>query len=210
MTANKRQKAQDALFAVFASTARVAVLRVFVLDPVRTYYQRQIESATALPIRAVQRELERFAQVGLLYRRSEGNRAYYQVDTQFDLFPELRQIFLKMAEPVDRLRGLLAVEPTVRMVFLNEGEGRVLVVTSGGEEPEIEGPQPYAIGTMGIGTMAIETMSLQEFARVLSEDPERLEPFLARGVDLLGRREDVIWRRIEASGYSVKKGKGVP
>jgi len=200
MTANKRQKAQDALFAVFASTARVAVLRVFVLDPVRTYYQRQIESATGLPIRAVQRELERFAEVGLLYRRSEGNRAYYQVDTQFALFPELRQIFLKMAEPVDRLRGLLAVDSSVRMVFLNESEDRVLVVTIGGEPPELAGPQPYAI----------ETMSLQEFARLLSEGPEKLEPFLARGVDLLGRREDVIWRRIEASGYSVKKGKGVP
>ena len=200
MTANKRQKAQDALFAVFASAARVAVLRVFVLDPVRTYYQRQIESATGLPIRAVQRELERFAQVGLLYRRSEGNRAYYQVDRQFELFPELRQIFLKMAEPVDRLRGLLALDPLVRMAFLNEAEGRVLVVTTGGEKPELAGPQPHAI----------ETMSLQDFARVLSEDPERLEPYLARGLDLLGRREDVIWRRIEASGYSVKKGKGVP
>lgn len=200
MTANKRQKAQDALFAVFASSARVAVLRVFVLDPVRTYYQRQIESATGLPIRAVQRELERFTQVGLLYRRSEGNRAYYQVDTQFALFPELRQIFLKMAEPVDRLRGLLAVDPSVRMAFLNEAESRMLVVTSGGEKPEIEGPQPHAI----------ETMSLQDFARMLSEGPGPLEPFLARGVDLLGRREDVIWRRIEASGCSARKAKGVP
>jgi DNA-binding transcriptional ArsR family regulator len=200
MTANKSQKAQDALFAIFASTARVAVLRVFVLDPVRTYYQRQIESATGLPIRAVQRELERFAQVGLLYRRSEGNRAYYQVDTQFALFAELRQIFLKMAEPVERLRGLLAVEPFVRMVFLDEAAGRVLVVTSGDEPPQLSSTQPFAI----------EAMSLQEFARVLSEDRERLEPYLARGVDLLGRREDVIWRRIEASGYSVKKGKGVP
>jgi DNA-binding transcriptional ArsR family regulator len=200
MTSKIRQKAHDPLFAVFASSARVAVLRVFVLDPIRTYYQRQIESATGLPIRAVQRELERFAQVGLLYRRSEGNRAYYQVDTQFDLFPELRQIFLKMANPVDRLRGLLAADDTVRMAFLNEAEGRVLAVTTGGGPPDLPGPQPYAA----------ETMSLQEFARVLSEDRERLEPFLARGVDLLGRREDVIWRRIEASGYSVKKGNGVP
>ena len=200
MTANKRQKAHDPLFAVFASSARVAVLRVFVLDPIRTYYQRQIESATGLPIRAVQRELERFAQVGLLYRRSEGNRAYYQVDTQFALFPELRQIFLKMAEPVDRLRGLLTMDPSVRMVFLNESEDRVLVVTIGGEPPDLAGPQ----------RCTIETMSLEEFARLLSEDPERLEPFLARGVDLLGRREDVIWRRIEAAGYSVRKAKGVP
>lgn len=200
MTSKRRQKAQDPLFAVFASSARVAVLRIFVLDPVRTYYQRQIEAATSLPIRAVQRELERFAEVGLLYRRSEGNRAYYQVDTQFELFPELRQIFLKMAGPADKLRGLLAVDPSVRMAFLNEAEARVLVVTEGGEPPDLPRPQPFAVSTM----------SLKDFARLLLEDPERLEPFLARGVDLLGRREDVIWRRIEASGYSVKKGNGVP
>lgn len=185
---------------MFASKARVAVLRVFVLDPVRAYYQRQIEAATGLPIRAVQRELERFARVGLLYRRTEGNRAYYQADTQFKLFPELRQIFLKMANPVDRLRGLLAVDPAVRMVFLNEAEGRVLVVTAAGEPPDLPGPRPYPV----------ETMSLTEFERSLAEDRERIEPFLARGVDLLGRREEVTWRRIEAAGYDVRKGKGVP
>ena len=200
MTANKRQKAQDALFAVFASTARVAVLRVFVLDPVRTYYQRQIESATGLPIRAVQRELERFAQVGLLYRRSEGNRAYYQVDMQFSLFPELRGIIIKMADPADRLRGLLSLDESVRLAFLCEAEGRALVITIGGKRPSVTVPGPYAM----------DVMSSEEFSRTLSDNPQSLEPFLARGVDLLGRREDLIWRRIEAAGYAVKKGKGVP
>lgn len=200
MTANKSQKAQDALFAVFASTARVAVLRVFVLDPMRAYYQRQIEAATGLPIRAVQRELDRFAAVGLLYRRAEGNRTYYQIDTQFILFPELRQIFLKMASPVDRLRGALAMDPAVRMAFLNEAEARLLVVTASGQLPDIPAAAPYSA----------ESVSLEEFARTLTENPLSLDPFLKSGVDLLGRREDVIWRRIEAAGYSVEKGKGVP
>ena len=47
------------LAVIFASSARVAVLRVFMLDPLRTYYQRQLESATGMAIRGVQRELER-------------------------------------------------------------------------------------------------------------------------------------------------------
>lgn len=200
MTSKSSQSTSPSLLAVFASNARIAVLRVFVLDPSRAYYQRQIEGATGLPIRAVQRELDRFAQVGLLYRREEGNRTYYQVDTQFELFPELRAIFLKMAEPVDRVRGLLSVDPAVRMVFLNETGDRVLAVTSGGKLPDLPGPRAFAM----------EAMSEDEFARLLAERPERLEPYLARGVDLLGRREEVIWRRIEASGYDVKKGKGVP
>ena len=53
-------------------------------------------------------------------------------------------------------------------------------------------------------------MTGEEFARALAGSPDALEPFLSQGVDLLGRREDVIWRRIEAAGYSIPKGKGVP
>jgi len=37
-----------------------------------------------------------------------------------------------------------------------------------------------------------------------------LNPYLVRGADVLGRREDVIWRHIAAAGYDVKKGEGVP
>jgi DNA-binding transcriptional ArsR family regulator len=185
---------------IFASEARIAVLRVFTLDPFRAYYQRQIEAATGLPIRAVQRELLRLAAIGFLYRREEGNRTYYQVNTQFALFPELRSIILKMAEPGDRLRGQLAMDESVRLAFLCESEGRALVVTSGGKRPSLTAPGPFVI----------DVMSSEEFTRVLAGNPESLESFLAHGVDLLARREDVIWRRIEAAGYAVEKGKGVP
>lgn len=190
----------SALLAIFASAARVAVVRVFMLDPLRAYYQRQIEAATGLPIRAIQRELDRFTSISLLYRRVEGNRTYYQVDTQFPLFPELRNIILKAVSPEDRLRGLLAIDQSVRLLFLCIEEKRALVVTATGKRPALTSPGPFTL----------DVMSMDEFSAALTDPSKPLEPFLARGLDMLGRRENVIWRRIEAAGYTVQKGKGVP
>lgn len=190
----------DALLGIFTSGARVAVLRVLMLDPLRAYYQRQIEAATGLPIRAIQRELERLTSIAMLYRRVEGNRTYYQVDMQFPLFPELRSMILKTSAPQERLRGLLALDEAVRLAFLCESEGRVLIVTSGAKRPDLTERGPFVL----------DVMTSEEFTRALSEDPAFLEPYLVRGVDLLGRRDDVIWRRIETAGYAVEKGKGVP
>jgi DNA-binding transcriptional ArsR family regulator len=184
---------------IFTSSARVGVLRVFMLDPTREYYQRQIEAATGLPIRAVQRELERLTSAGLLYRRVEGNRTYYQVDTQFHLFPELQSMVLKTVSPEERLRGTLAVDDTVRLLFHCENEPRVLVVTSGVRRPNLQ-----------VDPFTFDVMTMEEFLRAVAERSPALEPFLVRGVDLFGRREDVVWRRIEAAGYSVGKGRGVP
>ncbi|HPO11937.1 MAG TPA: hypothetical protein PLI09_00715 [Candidatus Hydrogenedentes bacterium] len=189
-----------ALFALLTSSARVTVLRVFLLDPLRSYYQRQIEMATGLPIRAIQRELERLSSVGLIYRRAEGNRTYYQVDMNFPLFPELRGMILKASDDVDALRGTLALEDAVQLLFLADTRDRVLAVIRSGRRVTLPSKGP----------LALEVMSNEEFLRALGERKEQLDPFLVRGLDLLGRREDVLWRHIEAAGYNVQKGEGVP
>ncbi len=188
------------LSTIFASKARVAILRLFVLDPTRTYYQRQIERATGLAIRAIQRELERLTDIALLYRRVEGNRRYYKIDMDFTLFPELRVMIMKTATPVERLRGALAVEASVRLVFLDAGAVRVLVVTNDGSVPSVPVPEQ----------LTLEVMSADGFVDTLENKSEDLAPYLSNGVDLLGRREDILWRRIEAAGYTVEKGEGVP
>ncbi len=184
---------------LFASGARVAVLRVFLVDPRRAYYQRQLSQATRLPIRAVQRELDRLTAVGLLYRRNEGNRTYFQVDTEFPLFPELRAMVLKAVGPMERLRGTLSVMPAVRLAFLDESGTRVLLVPHPGEHIDWKPP----------AGLAAECLNSEAFREALANRDSLLDPYLTRGVDLLGRREDVLWRRIEAAGYSVAKGEGV-
>lgn len=188
------------LAVIFASSARVAVLRVFMLDPLRTYYQRQLESATGMAIRGVQRELERLSSIELLYRHMEGNRAYYKVDMEFPLFPELRSMVLKTCDDFDRLRGYLALEESLRLAFREPRENRVLLVTWGERVPSLEGHESFSF----------ESLSSAVFERTLSEDPSSLKTYLAQGEDLLGRRDDIIWRHIESAGFEVKKGQGVP
>lgn len=184
---------------LFASAARAAVVRVFMIDPTRAYYQRQLEAATGLPLRAVQRELERLAQAGLLYRRDEGNRAYFQVDTDYPFFPELRSMVLKSSGPLDQLRAALVVDDSVRLSFYDAASGHALAITH-------PGAHTHSAWSAGI---PVEFMSSEEFVRALAEDRERLRPFLGEGTDLLGRRDDVIWRHIDAAGFHVQKGDGV-
>jgi len=80
---------------LFSSSARVKVLGLLLLNADRRYYQRQIAELTALPVRAVQREMGRLTGIGLVRRMSEGNRVYYQADAENFLFPDLKRIFLK-------------------------------------------------------------------------------------------------------------------
>lgn len=200
MTPQKRDNGLTAALAiVLGSKARASILRLFMVDPTRAYYQRQIESATGLPIRAVQRELERLQSIELLYRHTEGNRTYYQVDMVFPLFEELRALVLKAAAPLDRLRGAVAMDPYILIALLDEESNSVLLVTAGSGQPAIPRTEPFTV----------EMMSREEFARELADRTARIDNRLTRNVDLLGRREDVLWRRIEAAGYSVQKGKGV-
>ena len=192
-------RGNETLNALLGSGARAEVLRLFLTDPMRDYYQRQIEAATGLPIRAVQRELERLAKIRLLYRRNEGNRTYYQVDTQFPLFHDLRSLFLRAGTPLDRIRGEAAIDPSVVLLIHAESANRLLLVYSGRRAPEI--------GSMDM--VPVDALTRDEFMLGMAGKDPRIDEYLRTGVDLLGRREDVIWRRIEAAGYDVPKGKGV-
>lgn len=89
---------------LFSSIARVQILRLFLLNPDRPFYQREIGRETDQPIRAVQREMDRLAGIGLLARRSEGHRVFYCLAPDFPLLAELTALFQKAegAEPAVR------------------------------------------------------------------------------------------------------------
>jgi len=82
---------------LFSSTARIEVLSLFLLNADRHFYQREIGRETGQPIRAVQREMDRLAGIGLLVRAEEGNRVFYYLNPQFPLLAELTALFQKAA-----------------------------------------------------------------------------------------------------------------
>lgn len=83
--------------ALFSSAARVQILALFLLNKDRQFYQREIERETGQPIRAVQREVKRLAEIDLLYYSTEGNRILYRLNPGFALLSELSALFQKAA-----------------------------------------------------------------------------------------------------------------
>lgn len=92
---------------LFSSQARVDILKLFLLNPADNFYQREIAVNCHLPIRAVQREVQRLEKIGLVFKSKRGNRNYYQVDRSVSIFEELKSIFLKTAGLGDVLKDSL-------------------------------------------------------------------------------------------------------
>jgi predicted nucleotidyltransferase len=103
---------------LFSSAARAKVLTLLLLNAADRFYQRQIAELTGLPIRAVQREVERLTHIEVLQRTDEGNRAYYQVNRDSFLFPELKGLVLKTAGLARLLNKALADSDAVRLAFV--------------------------------------------------------------------------------------------
>lgn len=186
------------LEALLGSEARTKVFLVLFTNLGRMFYQRQVESATKLPLRAVQRELERLAQVGLIYQWKEGNRTWYQIDQNYPLVPILQSLVLKVCSPIDRLRTSLNTNKSIRLILLNPDKNKVLIVTTNGDSfPECVEGIPLSI------------LTTNEFTEKMEQKDFELIDFLQGAVDLLGNREDFLWRIIENNKINIPKGENV-
>jgi predicted nucleotidyltransferase len=95
------------LEALFTSHSRLEVLKLFFLRSSDRHYVREIASLTDQPVRAVQRELARLEQGGLLMSELDGNRKYYRANRDTPVFDELRSLLVKTAGLTDEIKGQL-------------------------------------------------------------------------------------------------------
>jgi len=80
------------LVKLFGSTSRPRLLSLFLSQPHRAFYQREIMFETSLSLQAVQRELENLLSLGIFKRRGAGGRVYYESDRSSPWFETLREI----------------------------------------------------------------------------------------------------------------------
>ena len=97
------------LLDVLVSKTKQQVLAATLLQPERSWYL--VELARHLSVRpsSLQREVRQLADVGILQRRKNGNRVYFQADKSCPIFPKLAQILFKTVGFLDALR--VALEP---------------------------------------------------------------------------------------------------
>jgi len=93
--------------ALFGKT-RKAVLGLLYAHPDRSFYLRQIARATGAGQGAVQRELGRLAEAGIITRSGTGREVHFQANRQCPIFAELQGLMVKTAGLADVLRSVLS------------------------------------------------------------------------------------------------------
>jgi len=79
--------------ALFGSKTRVKLLHLFLNNPGRAFYVREITRKIDEQINSVRRELANMLEVGIIRSDSNNNRLYYEVDETYNYYSPLRQIF---------------------------------------------------------------------------------------------------------------------
>ncbi len=79
--------------ALFGSKTRVKLLHLFLSNPEKSFYVREITRLIDEQINSVRRELANMLSVGIILSDSADNKLYYTVNQQYEHFEPLRQIF---------------------------------------------------------------------------------------------------------------------
>ena len=110
-----RTSVSDALF----TATQQRVLSLLFGQPERSFFTKELIELTGGGSGAVQRELARLQQSGLVVQTVLGNQKHYQANAQAPIFAELRGIVGKMLGPADALRQALApIAAEVRLALL--------------------------------------------------------------------------------------------
>src|SRR5215813_13177005 len=100
----RKYRALDALF----PRIRQAILVATVLHPDRWWYLSDLAKHLGVRPSSLQRELATLVEAGILQRREDGNRVYFQANPDCPFLSELQGLLVKTAGIVDVLRETLA------------------------------------------------------------------------------------------------------
>ena len=112
--------------ALFSKTQR-RMLGLLFGQPDRRFYANELIELTGSGSGAVQRELQRLTDSGLVTATKEGSRRYFQANAAAPLFGELRSIVLKTvgaAEPLRAALAPLASQVPLALVYGSVAKGR--------------------------------------------------------------------------------------
>lgn len=79
--------------ALFGSKTRVKLLHLFLNNPGKSFYVREITRLIDEQINSVRRELANMLEVGVITSDSADNKLYYQVNQRYEHYVALRAIF---------------------------------------------------------------------------------------------------------------------
>lgn len=78
---------------LFGSKTRVKLLQLFMSNPNRSFYVREITRKVEEQINSVRRELSNLLSIGVITSDTQNNRLYYEVNQKYTYYEALAQMF---------------------------------------------------------------------------------------------------------------------
>jgi predicted nucleotidyltransferase len=162
---------------LFSSKVRIELLNTFFLHPEKSFYLRELERITGEDYKNVSTELKNLESLGLLASRKSGNLKYFQVNSGFLIYPELKSIFFKVRGAPGLLKQALSDDKDVEYAFIYGS------FAAGTENDKSD------IDLMVVGEMALETLlkRLREPEKRLGRD---INPSLFQISEMKQRMKD--------------------
>jgi len=88
---------------LFTSKVRVKLLTIFLTNPDKEYFIRELTRRLDEQINSVRRELDNLKKIGLLSSKMRNRKKYYHVNEHFIIFNELKSIVTKAINSNDDL-----------------------------------------------------------------------------------------------------------
>lgn len=95
--------------ALFGSKTRVKLLHLFLNNPGKSFYVREITRLIDEQINSVRRELSNMLGVGIITSQTDDNKLYYEVNQRYEYYVPLRAIFAD--EQVEATKNTQAGKP---------------------------------------------------------------------------------------------------
>ncbi len=95
--------------ALFGSKTRVKLLHLFLNNPGKSFYVREITRLIDEQINSVRRELSNMLNVGIITSETDDNKLYYEVNQRYEYYVPLRAIFAD--EQVETTKSVQAGKP---------------------------------------------------------------------------------------------------
>lgn len=110
-----------ALSEIFVSEVRVKIFKLFLRRGAPEFLHiREVTRRVGTEINAVRRELERLTKVGFLKREPRGNRVYFRVRTEFNLYGDLLSLIAKETGLGKDLLDNLSSLGNIKLIFFSK------------------------------------------------------------------------------------------
>jgi hypothetical protein len=92
---------------LFSSRTRIKLLSIFLANPSKDFFVRELTRITDEQINSIRRELDNLKRIGLLKSKSSKNKKFFIVNENFPIFEELKSIFSKLSGPSEEITNSL-------------------------------------------------------------------------------------------------------